>query len=50
MATLALEELPHAEIAACLGITVDNVAVRLNRARAALRRELDGAQPTKEQS
>jgi RNA polymerase sigma-70 factor, ECF subfamily len=39
--TLALEELPHAEIAACLGISVDNVAVRLNRARAALRKEME---------
>jgi RNA polymerase sigma-70 factor (ECF subfamily) len=39
--TLALEELSHPEIAACLGITVENVAVRLHRARAALRRELE---------
>lgn len=35
--TLALEELPHAEIAAALGISEGNVAVRLTRARAALR-------------
>lgn len=35
--TLALEELPHAEIAAALGLTEGNVAVRLTRARAALR-------------
>ena len=35
--TLALEDLPHAEIAEVLGISVDNVAVRLSRARAALR-------------
>jgi RNA polymerase sigma factor (sigma-70 family) len=40
--TLALEEMPHAEIATCLGITEGNVAVRLNRARAALKRELGG--------
>lgn len=35
--TLALEELPHAEIAAALGISEGNVAVRLTRARSALR-------------
>jgi RNA polymerase sigma-70 factor (ECF subfamily) len=40
--TLALEEMPHAEIATCLGITEGNVAVRLNRARTALKRELGG--------
>jgi RNA polymerase sigma-70 factor (ECF subfamily) len=39
--TLALEGLTHAEIGECLGITEANVAVRLNRARAALRRELE---------
>lgn len=39
--TLALEGMPHAEIGACLGITADNVAVRLSRARAALRRKLE---------
>jgi len=37
---LALEGLPHAEIAAIVGITADNVAVRLGRARAALRQSL----------
>lgn len=31
--TLALEDLPHSEIAAVLGISENNVAVRLNRAR-----------------
>lgn len=35
--TLALEGLPHSEIAAIAGITPENVAVRLGRARAALR-------------
>lgn len=39
--TLALEDLPHAEIAACLGITAENVAMRLSRARAALRAQLE---------
>jgi RNA polymerase sigma-70 factor (ECF subfamily) len=39
--TLALEDLPHAEIATCLGITPENVAVRLSRARAALRARLE---------
>ncbi len=43
--TLALEEIPHSEIATILGISVENVAVRLGRARAALRVEM-----TKEQS
>lgn len=38
--TLALEELPHAEIAEILGVRVENVAVRLTRARAALREKL----------
>jgi len=38
--TLALEELPHAEIGAALGISEGNVAVRLSRARAALRKLL----------
>jgi RNA polymerase sigma-70 factor (ECF subfamily) len=37
---LALEGLPHAEIAAIIGITPENVAVRLGRARAALRRSI----------
>jgi RNA polymerase sigma factor (sigma-70 family) len=39
--TLALEDLTHAEIGVCLGISAGNVAVRLNRARAALRAELE---------
>lgn len=39
--TLALEDMPHAEIAACLGISVENVAVRLSRARAALRARME---------
>jgi RNA polymerase sigma-70 factor (ECF subfamily) len=38
---LALEGLPHAEIAAIVGITVENVAVRLGRAREALRRSIE---------
>jgi len=38
--TLALEGLSHAEIAAIVGITAENVAVRLGRARAALRRSI----------
>lgn len=38
--TLALEGLPHAEIAAIVGTSVENVAVRLGRAREALRRSL----------
>ncbi len=38
---LALEGLPHAEIAAIVGITPENVAVRLGRARDALRRSLE---------
>ena len=37
---LALEELSHDEIAAVVGITPNNVAVRLSRAREALRRAL----------
>lgn len=40
--TMALEELPQAEIAVVLGITENNVAVRLNRARKFLRQELGG--------
>jgi RNA polymerase sigma factor (sigma-70 family) len=35
--TMALEGLPHAEIALVLGISESNVAVRLSRARALLR-------------
>jgi len=38
---LALEGLSHAEIAEAVGITVENVAVRLGRARDALRRSLE---------
>jgi len=38
---LALEGLPHAEIAAIVGITLQNVAVRLGRARDALRRSIE---------
>ena len=38
--TLALEGLPHAEIAGIVGITVENVAVRLGRAREALRQSI----------
>lgn len=40
--SLALEGLDHREIAEIVGISVNNVAVRLNRARAALRLELEG--------
>lgn len=43
VAALALEGLVHAEIAEVLGITENNVAVRLNRARAALKQRLGGA-------
>jgi RNA polymerase sigma factor (sigma-70 family) len=39
---LMLEELPHAEIAEVLGITESNVAVRLNRARKALKETMEG--------
>ncbi|MFO0626275.1 MAG: sigma-70 family RNA polymerase sigma factor [Polyangiales bacterium] len=42
--TLALEDLPHDEIAAVLGISVNNVNVRLSRARDALRAQM-GATP-----
>jgi len=38
--TLALEDLTHAEIAAVLGISENNVAVRMNRARNLLREKL----------
>jgi RNA polymerase sigma factor (sigma-70 family) len=38
---LALEGLSHAEIAALVGITPGNVAVRLGRARDALRRSME---------
>jgi RNA polymerase sigma factor (sigma-70 family) len=37
---LALEGLPHAEIAEIVGITPENVAVRLSRAREALRHSI----------
>jgi RNA polymerase sigma factor (sigma-70 family) len=40
--TLALEDLAPAEIAAVLGVTENNAAVRLNRARKALRAILEG--------
>jgi RNA polymerase sigma factor (sigma-70 family) len=40
--TLALEELPHAEIAAVLGISENNIAVRMNRGRKLLREKLGG--------
>jgi RNA polymerase sigma-70 factor (ECF subfamily) len=39
--TLALEELSHAEIGSALGLTPENVAVRLGRARAELRKRLE---------
>ena len=38
---LALEGVPHTEIAAIAGITPENVAVRLGRARDALRRSME---------
>jgi RNA polymerase sigma factor (sigma-70 family) len=38
--TMTLESLPHAEIALVLGISENNVAVRLNRARVLLRDRL----------
>jgi RNA polymerase sigma factor (sigma-70 family) len=41
--TLALEGFSHAEIGEVLGITANNVDVRLSRARTALRRELGQA-------
>jgi RNA polymerase sigma factor (sigma-70 family) len=39
--SLALEGLPHAEIAAIVNISPENVAVRLGRARDALRRSIE---------
>ena len=39
--TLALEGLSHKEIGECLGTSPENVAVRLNRARAALRTSME---------
>jgi len=44
MIVLMLEGLPHAEIAEVMGITENNVAVRLNRARKALKDAL-GVKP-----
>jgi RNA polymerase sigma factor (sigma-70 family) len=41
---LMLEELPQAEMAEILGITENNVAVRLNRARKTLKAELQKAE------
>jgi RNA polymerase sigma factor (sigma-70 family) len=38
--TLALEDLPHAEIAAVLGISENNVAVRMTRARKLLEEKM----------
>jgi RNA polymerase sigma factor (sigma-70 family) len=38
--TLSLEDLSHAEIGAVLGISENNVAVRMNRARNALKEKL----------
>lgn len=40
--TLVLEGFPHVEIAATLGISVNNVDVRLTRARQALRQLMGG--------
>lgn len=40
--TMTLEELPQSEIAAVLGISENNVAVRLNRGRKLLRGYLEG--------
>jgi RNA polymerase sigma-70 factor (ECF subfamily) len=39
--TLALEGMSHAEVGVCLGITPENAAVRLSRARAALRARME---------
>ena len=41
--TLSLEDLSHAEIASVLGISENNVAVRMNRARKLLRERMGGA-------
>jgi len=43
--TMALEDLTPREIAEVLGITENNVAVRLTRARAALRELMAGRRP-----
>lgn len=40
--TLALEDLSHAEISAVLGISENNVAVRMNRARKLIKERLRG--------
>lgn len=42
--TMTLEELPQAEIASVLGISENNVAVRVNRARKLLREKMGGSQ------
>jgi RNA polymerase sigma-70 factor (ECF subfamily) len=42
--TMTLEELPQAEIASVLGISENNVAVRVNRARKLLREKMGGGQ------
>jgi RNA polymerase sigma factor (sigma-70 family) len=39
--TLSLEGMTHAEIGSCVGITAEHVAVRLSRARAALRKRME---------
>ncbi len=39
--TLALEEMPHREIAEVVGISVNNVDVRLNRARTLVKKMLE---------
>lgn len=41
--TLALEDLPQVDIAAILGISENNVAVRMNRARKLLKEKLGGS-------
>jgi RNA polymerase sigma factor (sigma-70 family) len=41
--TLALEDLPQSEIGAILGISENNVAVRMNRARKLLKEKLGGS-------
>lgn len=41
--TLSLEDLSHAEIAGVLGISENNVAVRMNRARKLLRERLEAS-------
>jgi RNA polymerase sigma factor (sigma-70 family) len=46
--TLALEGMELAEIGACLGISAATAAVRLSRARAALRERLHGSPATRQ--